>query len=501
MHFPRTILRVSTLILIFLAFARISHAQESNQSQPWIRVLIASGSRSATVAASGPSRVNLMGSPESVGSFDEGHTYTFELTGGGVQMGGTDRVSEGGFTIVSGDDSGRITVNRKTYRGIVRIVCGEGSLSVVNVLPMEQYLWGVIPCEVPCSWPVEVLRAQAVAARTYAMRALEQYPDRPFDVYSTVADQVYSGAGSEEDRTTQACMDTYGQVCTWNGTPIIAYYHAAAGGWTATGEDVFGNSQPYLRSVPSRDSAVYRWTYSATAGQLARALRGIGYQVGSIDRVWVHRFSSEGRAEEIKIVHSGGIAFVSGVELRRALGASNIQSTYFTIQGQAAPDIPGGESPQTALNPLEQYSFTNPQILVPLPVSMMLEEESILSADGSRFMDRAVVRGANGSRQYIGGWFWVAFPVRVGDLDEARIARIVSASERLSADLRGSEAVEDPGRGVGTPQNGSFVFVGHGCGHGVGMSQHGARILAETGWTYQQILKYFYTGIEIERLW
>jgi len=61
--------------------------------------------------------------------------------------------------------------------------------------------------------------------------------------------------------------------------------------------------------------------------------------------------------------------------------------------------------------------------------------------------------------------------------------------------------VEDPGAGVGVPSNGYFVFVGQGCGHGVGMSQHGARILAESGWTYVQILKYFYTGIEITRFW
>ena len=387
----------------------------------------------------------------------------------------------------------------------------EGKLICVNVIPIEEYLWGVVPSEVPSTWPAETLRAQACAARTYALRALMQYPDRPFDVYSSVVDQVYKGASGEAEAATQACIDTSGVVCTFEGLPIIAYYHAASGGWTASGEEMFGRNLPYLRAVPSRDASIYRWTYRISTNSLASALRNAGHQVGNIQRVFVHRFSSEGRAEEVKIIHSSGVLIISGADLRSILEPQNLESTYFTVEGQAAPEIPD-ESAWVAQeqiylsNPIESYSFINPLIFVPFPVPALIDSCRIVSSESITSPGGFHVIGSDGEYEYTAGSIWIAEPSRVLDLTSNGYGSDFTFFPGLGTESYPDTSSEtftiaDPGDGVGNPCNGSIVFVGHGCGHGVGMSQHGARILAESGWTFDQILKYFYTGVEIQRFW
>jgi stage II sporulation protein D len=393
----------------------------------------------------------------------------------------------------------------------MRVQVWEGKLICVNVIPIEEYLWGVVPSEVPDTWPTETLRAQAVAARTYALRALMQYPDRPFDVYASVVDQVYHGASVESQVTNQACIDTSGFACTYDGLPIIAYYHAASGGWTASGEEMFGRNLPYLRAVPSRDATVYRWTYRISTSSLATALRNNCFQVGNIQRVFVHRFSPEGRAEEVKIIHSNGVLIVSGADLRSALEPQNLESTYFTVEGQEAPEIPdestwtGAENVITT-NPIESYSYINPQIFIPYPVPLSIDACKIVSSDAISSPGKITVIGTDGEFFYTAGSIWIAQPERVSDLTSNTIGREFSyfpgttpVNNLNPVDDTGT--ISDPGDGIGNPSNGTIVFVGHGCGHGVGMSQHGARILAEDGWTWDQILKYFYTGVELQRFW
>ncbi|HDS31038.1 MAG TPA: SpoIID/LytB domain-containing protein [Firmicutes bacterium] len=392
-------------------------------------------------------------------------------------------------------------VNNRTYRGNMRIAIWNGSLVCVNVLPIEEYLWGVVPGEVPNQWHIEVLKAQAVAARTYSLRALEQYPDRPFDVYSTVIDQAYEGAGWERESTTRACSETFGEVCVFNGTPIIAYYHAASGGWTASGWEMFGHDLPYLCPVQSRDSNVHRWVYRISPTELASALNRAGYSVGNIQRVWVHRFSYEGRADEVKIVHSSGVLLISGAELRPILGPANIKTTYFTVEGQTAPEIPN--TPNSGIGRTgsfpEKYSLANSQVLVPLPKPLRLSSWCVITGHGLQERNSIKVIGCDDSTEYIDGYVWTAEPSRAGNplSNPAGLPR----SEFVFFGSDETDVIEDPGENIGIPINGMIVFKGTGMGHGVGMSQHGARILAESGWKYTEILTYFYTGIDINRFY
>ena len=121
-------------------------------------------------------------------------------------------------------------------------------LSAVNALGLEAYLLGVVAREMPQDWPLEALKAQAVAARTYSLTRFVQ--GKPFDLYSDQRSQMYGGVAGESPRSTRAVRETAGQVVLHAGALATTFYFASSGGRTANGEDVFGEPVPYLVSVP-----------------------------------------------------------------------------------------------------------------------------------------------------------------------------------------------------------------------------------------------------------
>jgi stage II sporulation protein D len=149
-------------------------------------------------------------------------------------------------------ENGYIIVNQKKYRGDLKIQLNSGKLWVINVVKMEDYLKGVVPCEIGRISPdlLEAAKAQAVAARTYAWAHLNQYEDLGFDLYASIRDQVYKGISCENELTNQAIEQTKGQILTYKGIPIEAKYHSTCGGRTADFNDAWpGDPPPYLKSV------------------------------------------------------------------------------------------------------------------------------------------------------------------------------------------------------------------------------------------------------------
>ena len=140
-----------------------------------------------------------------------------------------------------------------TYRGNMRLTGSTDGLQTVNILPIESYLRGVVPAEMPSVWPPEALKAQAVAARTYAWSRLKT--NRDYDVVPTAANQVYGGYRHEEASTDLAVSSTANQVVTYNGNVISALYHACAGGYTENSEYAFVNKHGDPGSAWSRLSA------------------------------------------------------------------------------------------------------------------------------------------------------------------------------------------------------------------------------------------------------
>ncbi|MGH7630857.1 MAG: SpoIID/LytB domain-containing protein, partial [Gemmatimonadales bacterium] len=199
------------------------------------------------------------------------------------------------FVVAPADSQARVRVNGRSYRGTLVLLRDRTGLTVVNRVPMESYLLGVVSAEMGRRGPAEreAVRAQAVASRTYALRNLGRWRAEGFDLYATVFDQVYGGVGAETPEAREAVESTYGQVLTWNGGPIDAFFFSTCGGRTESGVNVFqGADVPYLQSVsdagPSGTaycsiSPRYRWREEWTGERLRGVLRRSLPSVLSID--------------------------------------------------------------------------------------------------------------------------------------------------------------------------------------------------------------------------
>jgi stage II sporulation protein D len=211
------------------------------------------------------------------------------------------------------------------YRGKLEVVPEDAYLRVVNVTSVENYLQGVVAGEVPYSWPAEVLKAQAVAARSYALANLVK--GKPFDLYSDVRSQVYLGVAGEKPSTTKAVTDTAGEVVLYGGKVATTYYFSTSGGRTASAADVFGFDVPYLVSRPDpwdKLSPHHSW------GPLpfgARTLQSkLGAEARVIDAIGVA--TPSGRLRSLRIQTTAGSEAIPASLLRTSLG---LRSTWITV--------------------------------------------------------------------------------------------------------------------------------------------------------------------------
>jgi peptidoglycan hydrolase-like amidase len=294
-----------------------------------------------------------------------------------------------------------VTINGAPYRGIAEVIRNSaGTLAGVNELPMEQYLYGVVPRELgPVAWPyLEALKAQAVAARSYGIRGLGKRAADGYDLLATTADQVYGGAAAEHPLSTQAVDETRGIVPAWSGDgkPIDALYFSTSGGYTANNEDVFNSGAvAYLRGVidaergssptvldhvahkvpmalngnktgdfEGEQSQYHRWTFTWTAAQMsevvtdyARSLPGgfAGASVGAVLAVDVAERSNSGRVKTIEYVTEAGVFTDTRDHVRSSLKyfndsgvKTNLLSTLFEIdaEGHGHAGVPTGFTAQ-----------------------------------------------------------------------------------------------------------------------------------------------------------
>ena len=158
--------------------------------------------------------------------------------------------------VIKPHEKGFISTKRRWYRGEFIIENRGGSLVVINNVPLEDYMLGVVPSEMPSRWSYEALKAQAIAARSYAIANRGKRASRGYDLKDTPEDQAYGGASSETAITNKAVMETKGVVITYNQKVIPAYYSASAGGHTQNSGAVWNKDLPYLKSVPSFDDNV-----------------------------------------------------------------------------------------------------------------------------------------------------------------------------------------------------------------------------------------------------
>ena len=223
---------------------------------------------------------------------------------------------------------GDLLVNGAHYPGNIEVLKGSNSLYLINELSIEDYIKNVVSAEVGANWDMEALKVQAVISRTYAMYQKNQNnTNGNYDITSSVLHQVYKGS-SFDPRISYAVMDTEGEVLTYNGNLIEAFYHSTSGGKTEDPAEVFGKSYPYLKPVESNCeiSPYWIWERRIPAEEIEKALN-----IKGISNLQIKSYTSTHRVKTVDVIYSGGVLNVESKDLRKILGWSRLPSTNFTI--------------------------------------------------------------------------------------------------------------------------------------------------------------------------
>jgi stage II sporulation protein D len=289
----------------------------------------------------GASAIDLSGSSLSFGRDDEEAAFsplrsihgTVRVVDGLLEINGVawqyDAVR---FRLGGNGSDGSIRVGGFRVRGDLVVRLHSSRLQLINVLPLEEYLVGVVGAEMPAGFPDEALKAQAVAARTYALRKKLDAIDPSIHLGASVLHQVYRGLSYRRERVFKAIEATRGEVLTFNLEPIEAYFHASCGGRTESGQPALSRDLPYLQSVecPCGRLASSRWELLVSAAEL-RNFFGIP-DVGSLG---ISARSSTGRARTLSL---GSGRLLDAVEFRQKLGYERLKSLWFEL------DRRGGEA-------------------------------------------------------------------------------------------------------------------------------------------------------------
>jgi stage II sporulation protein D len=230
-----------------------------------------------------------------------------------------------------------IFLGKKSYRGSFVVYADNNELFVVNKVPLEEYLYGVLPSEISPNWDEEVLKAQAVAARTFALYKKNSSKDKRWDLEATVASQVYNGFGAENTRTNKAVNETAKKVLYYKDKLIEAFFHSNSGGRTASSEEVWGGKNDFLVSVDDEAASGgshYRWEAVVSKSKISAALENAGKNSGAVHSLSVADRSGSGRAAKIRVKCSEGEISIKGKDLRQWLGNDLIKSTKFEIHDQ-----------------------------------------------------------------------------------------------------------------------------------------------------------------------
>ncbi|NMF82603.1 SpoIID/LytB domain-containing protein [Nodosilinea sp. P-1105] len=289
-----------------------------------MRVAISDRRSQVTVGSSTPATVR-NGAGQGVGQIPQGRAITVTPAPGGLRLADW----QGQSFWVEPANGGYVFINDAWYRGRVLVVPTGGKVTAINWVDLEAYLYSVLGAEMPASWPQEALKAQAVAARSYALNRRQRTQNAPYDLGGTTAHQVYKGLASEAASTIAAVDATRGQVLTYGNQIIEAAFHSSSGGYTENVEDVWQSPRPYLRSVVDfdQDAPVFQWSETFSAQQFSQRVTGIG----RLQSVVTERTTPRGRVVSMRLQGTNGSRVLTGVELRQALG---LRSTLFSISVQ-----------------------------------------------------------------------------------------------------------------------------------------------------------------------
>jgi len=338
-----------------------------------------------------------------------------------------------------------ITIGSRSYRGCVELGrYTNAKLSAVNVLPTEEYLYSVVASEMPSSWHLEALKAQACAARTYSFGRIGHHTAGGYDLCDTTHCQAYTGKGGEAASTREAVEATRGILIYHDNTPIAnAVFFSSSGGMTDNSENVWVAAVPYLRSVSElNEPTAKQWSVSFTMAEIGMLLRDRGINIGTVTGVSIDRLEN-GRVQSLTIKGTNGSQNYTKESIRTLF---SLDSRHFTLVNGAATQTPA------TVSVLQNGTAAT----AALPSLMVLDANGN-AVPVSGLGNTVYAAGADGTR---------ALPVTI------QTATSVSGANTIT-------------------------MVGSGWGHGVGMSQHGAKGMAEMGYGFKDILRWYYTGVEV----
>lgn len=393
---------------------------------------------------------------------DYGIEYDVKVSGSSVCQGDApsqvflvNNYGSGSFTVLADSTLGSDLIGRE-YRGDAIIMKDGRSLILANLLQIEQYLWSVVSCELPKNWHTETLKAQAIASRTYALRQtgfwtpnspgfdrglLRSFSLKPGDVkvWAGATDQVYKGKSFEDPRAVQACVDTKGLVLTYEGQLIEAFFHADAAGMTEIPQFVWGGSLPYYSAVDEVPhlSPHSEWKVEIDGVTVGQKLSDKGFS-GSVEMIKGLKPGVSGRWFSLNVKSAKDSLELRPTEFMPIFG---LKSAWFSVFRK------GGN----------------------------LETKGCLNPGFNVYVD-------NGEKVQ---------PVKVGSCN------VVGAEPDCLSGVEQGAFVLSPGE-AGTLR---FIFQGKGSGHGVGMSQYGANAMAESNYSYLEILEHYYPKAKIEKWW
>ena len=314
---------------------------------------------------------------------------------------------------------------------------------MINHIQLENYLYGVIPKEMPASWPIESLKAQAVASRSFAVANMNKHIKEGFNLCDGTDCQVYKAYDNEHPNTNRAVNETRGIYAYYNGKVANTTYHSTSGGYTEDSSIAWGGSVPYLIAIEdiySAGESAKNWSITMTPAEISNKLLSSGINIGQVQDIEISKTSDSNRVLELNIVGSLGAKIIKGNQLRTIFGNTIMKSTLFNIDKV-------GDSSTKKIYVIDGSSR--------YPVEIQVNSAYILDAKGNNKPNRSIVSRA--------------------------------ISNEITSSI-GESMVLGPA---------SFVFNGKGYGHGVGMSQHGAMEMAKLGFNYEDIIKHYYSGVDI----
>lgn len=438
----------------------------------------------------------------------------------------------------------------KWYGDFVYRRASGNNLTVINYVGLEDYVKGVLPYEISADWPAEAQKAQAVCARSFAL-GTHKHTSEGYDLCNTTNCQMYLGTNLATAASDAAVEATRGEYLTYNGELVIGYFFSSDGGATEDAVNVWGGDYPYLQGkVDPYETYDSSWSVTLTADEVRQKLLDAGYTIGTVANIAITKRTDTDNVNEVTVTDTDGKKVtIQRDSVRTVFGLKSIRYTI-TPNTTASASAALPQSASVKISPSTHKVTLDGQSVTPQGYNIednnyykLRDIAYLLNGTDSQFnvtwdaANNSIVLTSSEAYQPVGGELGDSVSAQITsctpssativldgttisltgylvngnnyyklrdvgnalsfgvDYDTANQAVLIDSSSSMSEDPEGSLTPDSTPETTVPPV--SYTFTGSGWGHSVGMSQWGAYAMAQQGFTYEDILKFYYTGISI----